>query len=498
MKILVISWFVLLIPARSYGQQLPTLTKAQMRADFDTLAAALIRINPHDFVRRRVNRYSQTDSILALRPAIDTITSTPSFFWLVDKALTFCQDGHTSVVDKRFYPFLDSTDRARTNAAAPDTAIVQAYARLYAARLAAYKLKLPLKYIAGKYVVLKNFTYRGTTIPAKYVLTACDKTTIHAYVRRNIGNLKDLHWDFANQRFYTENFTQSLGRRPIDRLGLTFVGGGRSITRAFRLNEGVTLTAPLKYAQPRVPAVRYLARYEALYLRMPVMRDAAYYLPKIDSLTRGRPLKKVILDVRDNPGGSDPEWQAILRHLIDRPIVLRITSCANRQNPRPDRLGTPAAPAAYQNKFFDTAGAYQLVARAPDTLTVDAGSIHFKGPIHVLQNENCFSSAGSLISTCQFSDQLINVGNSTGWFAGFGSMPWVGLLPNSRILYWTEPYLDFTNARQPADLFHNDVKIPVPLSAEEYAAKYSYAGDWYSPEYLLKYDKVFRHVLGLK
>lgn len=402
------------------------------------------------------------------------------------------------MVDKRFYPFLDSTDRAQTNAAAADTALVQAYARLYAARLAAYKLKLPLKYVAGEYVVLTNFTCRGAIIPAKYVLTACDNIPIHAYVRGNIGNLKDLHWDFVHRRFYADNFAQALGRRPTDRLMLTFVGGGRSITRAFRLDEAVTLAAPLKYAQPRVPAVRYLARHEALYLRLPVMRDAAYYLPKIDSLTRGKSLKKVILDVRDNPGGSDPEWQANLRHLIDRPIVMPITSCANRQNPWPDRLGTPAVPVAYRNPFFDTAGAYQLVARAPDTLTADAGSIHFKGPIYVLQNENCFSSAGSLISTCQFSDQLINVGNATGWFAGFGAMPWVELLPNSRILYWTEPYLDFTNVRRPADLFHNDVKIPVPLSAEEYAARYSYAGDWYSPEYLLKYDKVFRHVLGLK
>jgi len=60
---------------------------------------------------------------------------------------------------------------------------------------------------------------------------------------------------------------------------------------------------------------------------------------------------------------------------------------------------------------------------------------------------------------------IINIGNSTGWFGGFGSMPWVFILPNSKILYWTEPLLDFTDVKMPEDLFHNHLKIPVTISA---------------------------------
>ena len=124
--------------------------------------------------------------------------------------------------------------------------------------------------------------------------------------------------------------------------------------------------------------------------------------------------------------------------------------------------------------------------------------LRYQGPVYVLQNENCFPSAGSLLSTCQFSAQLINVGNSMGWFVGFGSMPWVLQLPRSRILYWTGPRLDFTQVRQPADLFHNNVKVPVALTARDYAQRYTYPGDWYAEEYLLKHDPVFRQVLRLK
>ena len=475
---------------------LPVLTPAQMRADFEALTTALTRINPHDYVRRWVNGYSQTDSILALRPALDTMRRTKSFFWLVNKALTYCQDGHTSVLDKRFIPYLDSADRAAGRPA--DTAIIEAYDQLRRRRLASYRLKLPLKYIDGQYTVLVPFAYHGTAVPAGAVLTTCDGTDIHAYVRRHLGSLPELHWDFARQRFYADNFAQALSRRPSESLRLTFRTGKQAITQDFALADTVLTTQRLKLKQPRVPRVSYLAGPRVLYIRMPVMRDAAWYLPRIGSIARRGPLRKIVLDVRDNSGGSDPEWQAILTHLVGVPIVQRITSCANRRNPRPDRLGVPPAAPAYQTPAFDTEGAYQLVSVGADTLTQDPHSLRYQGPIYVLQNENCFSSAGSLLSTCQFSAQLINVGNSTGWFAGFGSMPWVLQLPNSRILYWTEPRLDFTGVRQPADLFHNRVKVPIVLTARDYAQRYTYPGDWYAEDYLLKHDPVFRQVLRLK
>ena len=339
---------LLLIGGRPASGQspLPVLTKAQMRADFDALTTALTRINPHDFVRRRVNGYAQTDSILALRPALDTVRSTAAFYWLVTKALTYCQDGHTSVLDQRFIPFLDSADLAAFGPA--DTATVQAYAQLDRRTRAAYRLHLPLKYIDGAYTVLCPFSYRGgsVVVPAGAVLTACNGTDIHAYVRRQLGSLPELHWDFARRRFYADNFAQALSRRPGESLRLTFRMGAKSVTHAFALADTVATAQRLKLKQPRVKRVRYLAGPQVLYIRLPVMRDAAWYLPRIDSIARRWLLRKIVLDVRDNPGGSDPEWQAILTHLVGPPIVQRITSCANSRNPQPARLGgaAPRAP----------------------------------------------------------------------------------------------------------------------------------------------------------
>ncbi len=479
------------------AQTLPMLTKAQMYADFDTLTMALTQINPHDFVRRSVNNYAQSDSILALRKQIDTMSSTASFFWLVNKALTFCQDGHTSIMRKRNYRFVDSIDRLKWHSTPDDTLAIDAYYKLYTTTMNSYRLKLPIKYINGAYTVSAAFEYQNIKIPSNAILTQCDSKDIYAYVNTLMGTCEEMHWDFELKRFYSEEFTQSINHKPTDKIALTFKANGREITHKFALNDTIRVKTPLKYKQDYTPSVHYFEEGKILYFHMPAMQDGDYYLRKIDSIGAVHTFKKVIFDIRDNPGGSDLEWQNIIRHLIDTPIVRNIIRGANRKNPRRNRFEL-TTPLSILKPDFIKEDFYEAIDYGLDTLEVDTNSLRFKGNIYVLQNENCFSSAGSLISTCQFSDKLINVGNSTGWFAGFGVMPWIMILPHSKILYWTEPLLDFTNAKKPEDLFQNRMKIPIKLTAEDYTRKYTYPNDWYSKEYLFQYDTVFKAVLGMK
>ncbi|MBC7867308.1 MAG: hypothetical protein H7X88_07225 [Gloeobacteraceae cyanobacterium ES-bin-316] len=478
---------------------LPTLTKKQMYADYDTLIIALTKINPHHFIRQKVNNYAQSDSIIALRKKIDTVSSTVSFFWLVNTALNFCQDAHTSIRGKSTYSFIDSIDRLKWNTNIADTTIIQAYRNLYNETLLAYKLNLPIKYLDGKYIVLTSFKYKATEIPADAILTACDKKEINSYVGSLQGSLKNMHWDFANKRFYADNFYKSQNHATTDSIELSFVSKQKTIKVFFKLSDTVIIEKQLKFEQGYEPAVKYFSTGQILYIRMPVMQDGDFYVSKIDSLTKIHPVSKIIFDIRDNPGGSDPEWTKVITHLISKPIIRKIISCGNIENPRRDRwFDNPIPPIKPFLNSFIQRPIYQLISDEADTLMPDRNSLNFKNKIYILQNENCFSSAGSLISTCQFSDQLVNVGNSTGWFEGFGSMPWIMLLPNSKISYWTEPRIDFTNVSKPEDLFHNNVKIKILPTKQDYIARYSYKGDWYSEDFLFNNDRVFREVTKMK
>lgn len=475
--------------------ELPQLTRSQFVADFDTLCSVLARVNPHDFVRRTVNGYSMMDSIRALRPGLDSINSAASFYALVTRALTYCQDGHTSTVSVRLFGNVDSLDARRWFCSPQDTSIVKAYSALYRHQQERYRLLLPIRYVEGDYRVWTDFSYRQIRVPFGATLVGCNGQTIHAFVSRLLSYAPDMHWDFKNRRFYTEDFTRSRYLSASDSVSLTFRWQGQSITQRVALSDTVNTGISVQPArQDRRQIVSYFADQQLLYIRMPVMANGAFYRRRIDSLVRNQPIRKIVFDIRDNPGGSDPEWQAVLCHLIAKPIVRPIVTCANGANPRADRLNLSGPNRLFKAAFLPDS-LYQIVSAEPDTLAPDSSSIRFEGKIYILQNENCFSSAGSLILTCQFSDQLINTGNSTGWFAGFGSMPWVMILPHSKILYWIEPLLDFTNVKQVGDLFHNKVKLPVNLTLDEYRSR-TCAKDRYGADFLFGYDPVFKTVLN--
>jgi hypothetical protein len=226
------------------------------------------------------------------------------------------------------------------------------------------------------------------------------------------------------------------------------------------------------------------------------MWDSAFYLAKIDSLQNTLPansIEKVVLDVRDNAGGNDGDWVSVIIRFLNKPLIRTLTRCLNPNNLSKERIYADSF-RTFKNLFIKNREFVEAIT-SPDTILPYKNNIGFTGKIYVLQNENCFSSTGDLISTCPFSDQMINIGNSTGWFAGFGSMPWVYILPHSKILFWTEPLLDFTNVKRPEDLFHNEVKIPLQLSAKDYLKRYSYNGDIYGKDFLFMVDPFMKKIM---
>ncbi|MBC7935360.1 MAG: hypothetical protein H7Y86_08410 [Rhizobacter sp.] len=466
--------------------------------DFDTLYLVLSTINPHDYVRKKVNGYAMLDSIKALRKEIEQVHTTENFYWLINRALILCQDGHTSPMRKYFYDYITDEDKQKWKSTPADTAVIDEYSRIRGERLQSVKLSLPIKYINGQYITLQTFFFNKIAVTANAILINVNGMPVHSFVRTKLQHKKDLHWDFNNHRFYADDFYNSFDIPLTDKIRFEFKAGKKLLPLSLSLADSVSAATKLLYVKDKeIKKVAYFADEKILYIRMPIMWDSAFYLQQIDSLQNVLPInsiEKVLLDVRDNAGGNDGDWVSIITRFLQKPVIRNIIKCLNPHNPFTQRIYADSfrifkSPLIQNSEFTEA-------INAPDTILPYKNKLRFSGKIYVIQNENCFSATGDLISTCQFSDQLINIGNSTGWFGGFGSMPWVFILPHSKILYWTEPLIDFTNVKSPGDLFHNEVKIPLMLTTKDYLSRYSYKGDIYEQKFLLTEDPVVKRILS--
>ena len=498
---LIMICLILALSGKTIGQSsLPKLSKQEMYADFDTLYKTLSTVNPHDYVRKKVNGYAMLDSIKALRTEIEKTNSTEEFYWLVNRVLILCQDGHTSPLRKVFYEYISEEDKAKWKSTVADTLVIDEYSRIRRERLQAIKLALPIKYINGQYIALQNFSVNKITVPQNAVLIKVNEIPVHSFVRSKLQYKKDLHWDFINSRFYSDDFYNSFDMSLTDKIRFDFKGAKKMVSLYASLSDTVTAAVKLAYTQEKeIKKVLYLADKKILYIRMPVMWDSAFYLAQIDSLQNVLPansIKKVVMDVRDNAGGNDGDWVSVVIRFLHEPVIRTITKCFNPDNPYKQRIYADSF-RVFKNSFIHNQEFTEAI-NAPDTILPYKNKLNFTGKIYVIQNENCFSATGDLISTCQFSDQMINIGNSTGWFGGFGSMPWVFILPNSKILYWTEPLLDFSNVKKPEDLFHNEVKVEVKLSVQAYFKRYAYKGDIYGKDFLFLNDAVIKKIMQVE
>ena len=476
-----------------HAQSLPALSSAEMYADFDTLYATISRVNTHDFVRKNLNGYGMLDSIRAVRDEIAQVKTTADFFWLINKALTYCQDAHTAVLNKGAYAAIDSLDAARLQTTIADTALIGRYNHLKRQRLSAIKLHLPIRYIKGKYLVLNDFRFNDQNIKKGAELVLFNQERPENFIQHHLGYVENLHWDFEKQWFFKDHFYKANHFDLTTPLNFVFLQENATIQIALSLENEIEIRKNIQHGTPDQPLITFFQEKGILYLRMPVMRDGELYVRKLDSVIHKINLdaiKKIVWDIRGNLGGSDDVWWRVLERLVDQPIVRNITLGANPANPYLYRFETKGFEDV-ENAFIPR-GNYQRLINEPDTLFPNEASWHYQGKIFILQDENCFSAAGSLLSMCQFSTQLVNVGNSTGKFAGFGVMPWVYVLPHSKILYWTEPIQDLTNLEKPADIFHNKVKKPVQRSFEDFLNEYRWKGKIDLKTYLFKYDAVFK------
>ena len=133
------------------------------------------------------------DRIKGFRNNIEQLHCTKDFYWLVNRALILCQDGHTDPARKYLYKYIADDEKMKWKSTEADTAVIDEFFRIRKERLQAIKLNLPVKYINGRYITLQKFSVSRITVPQNSVLTKVNGKPVHSFVRTKLQYKKDLH-----------------------------------------------------------------------------------------------------------------------------------------------------------------------------------------------------------------------------------------------------------------------------------------------------------------
>jgi hypothetical protein len=451
------------------------LSKEQMYNDFDSLVHNIVLYSPHLKVRQRVCGTDYEQKFSNMRKEIGNCESSKQFAILLYRVLLVCQDGHTSI--SRTNPLKLLSD----GMSADDCAAIVNYQKLYNS-LVVTDINLPqLVYYKGKYFTRSEYHHNNFSLPAKAELVSVNGITPAKYLLRNIDKKGFLSWDFDYNHFYSESLLQNSIASDTT-LRLTFMANKKKRLLELNLTTGLK---PKQAMSDNDGFVEYWDNFKTLYIRIPKMVNEDFY-PKEIAGYKNKDIEKIIIDIRGNPGGSDNVWSKTLAAIISEKINLKVKYSFNSALKQGDTTYVPT------ENFRDLDLVYKWGNWGYRGIGGSKSSINYNGKIYVLYDDMSFSAAGSLVSVCYYSDNLVAVGVPTGRILGFGTNPYEFRLPNTKIGYRIEPILDITNCTTYKDIFHDKPELDVNLSLDE---KILLKTNPYTSEFLRNEDPYIKRIL---
>lgn len=218
-----------------------------------------------------------------------------------------------------------------------------------------------------------------------------------------------------------------------------------------------------------------------------------------------------MLDVRNNPGGSDAVWNEILALLIPGPWSYS-TTFALKDSPEMRRFlqqhrefyrrNRRSYDMPGLNEFRQVAVPYLdnekfLAATFTKRQPGDRAVLPERVPVYVIAH-NIYSSAGNLTAVAKQLDFVTSVGLDNPKSLGRGIDPFFFSLPNSKLVVSVEPALDLTGCRRAADTLHTKVEQKVDLTPAEYVEYWNSNPGRNPVPYLLHRDPFMRKILQLQ
>ncbi len=359
-----------------------------------------------------------------------------------------------------------------------------------------------LFYIQGNYYFIQDLTQgRGGEIifPKGAQVLKIDNVDIDQYVV-SIGEKLGSHlrWDAIRKKYYTKHDMRI--NSSADTIIVTVKMLDESIKEIVWPLRTRMYYHGYAFSDEEEAKVLYFADENMLYIRIPEMdvNQLPFYKQEIEKMN-DRQINKVVLDVRDNMGGSDRTWREVLAAIIDQPIIYHTTLLFKNtpliisylNNIRGDSL-------SYDRNENITIGNDLLFCRYNgwDTIAPSSNSIAYTGDIYILANERCFSSTGSLLSVSHKVDRLISVGESTGNISGVGVNPFILSLPYSKLIFRMVTFIEGISGTNVAEYYHDKREIYVEQSPSETVFEANCGKEQrYDEAYLFNHDPVFKKVL---
>lgn len=417
-----------------------------------------------------------------LKKEITSTTSIEAFTQIIRQGLNMLNDGHSQIIPKfslKNYIAPDYYLASIGNVSLADTINADYYYKLATSSQTKAKINIMVKYINGVYYNIRPFEVDGMTFNAGERISAINGIPMNQFIKDNFSKMYYLMWDPISSTYYSRLFTAALPLLGMDKFILTI--GNKDVT--LKVGDEVKMLQQ-RHMQSNYRKMMLICN-DILYIRMPEMSDANWYVSELFR-TYTTNVRKIVIDVRNNAGGNDGVWIDLLRKIIDKPLKYTYHVGMNH-NEAIEKAVTSSFPKLRILRKGAKTELYRQTVEQPDS-----NSIHFKGKIYVLQDEYSYSAATALSSVAWQNKNIELIGAPTACIAGY-TLPAIAFkLPNSEIVFTLAFSADLAGGK--ANPYMDKVKVPV---LENDIVAYSdkvLNHDCYSLEYLANNDKLIEYV----
>ena len=422
------------------------------------------------------------DEFEKLKNQITPTTSIEAFTQIIRQGLNLLNDGHSQIIPKfslKGYISPDYYLSSIGNVSLADTTNADYYYRLATGSQTKVKINIMTKFMNGEYYNILPFKVDGVLFNTGDKISAINGIPLNQFVKNNFAKLYYLFWDPISKKYYSPLFRMALPLLGIEKFTLTI--GDKDVK--LDISKDVERLQQ-RHAQSNNRNVMLIDN-TILYIRMPEMEDANWY---IDELFRTYTpnVKKIIIDVRSNPGGNDGVWINLLRKIIDKPLKYTYHIGMNHN----DTIEKVVLSSFSKLKMIRKGAKTEMYRKTIEL--PDGNSVHFKGKIYILQDEFSYSAAAALSSVAWQNENMELIGAPSACIAGY-TLPAIAFkLPNSGIVFSLAFSTDLVGGKK--NPYMDKVKVEILETDINAFADKIINYDYYSKEYLINKDKLIKYV----
>ena len=486
---------------RPSQEELPVLTKQQMREDFDYLYEVIKEVNPQLTIRKKVTGVDILENIQSLYPELKKTKKFEDFWVLVEKALNLCQDMHYSL----YIPY-----ETQNNIDEEIIALNKKYHQIIFGKVRQPFTFSVLKYYNGNYytyIPLETSRIIGNKkiiIEPGSQLIEMEGMPIDDYVAKvnpSLGNTTTA---------YDRELKKLFSIRPI------LQGSIKSCkfkdAKGDIIKHGSNLVIRSNYSEIMgTPQVIYFPDTKIVFIRIPEMNTELidYFKEEIPKIANDKEIAKVVVDVRSNGGGNDAVWHTVLSLITkdtltaNQRLLVRNTPMVHHylkeiRTMKMDTIPIVEIPFLDNESFIDfsfTSFDYEPVFK----IEPSENSLNYTGKIFLLVDERSFSSTLNFLEFATLNpDKFVTIGEYGGYKGGQAGTPFTFVLPNSKITFRIDAMIDYNNVEKAEDFFHGDIMVPVKVTVKEYHDCMLTEKGRFEKEFLYTKDPMFKKVLEIE